>query len=155
SRRRRALRRHRSARPRRPPVNDAWRRLLRHRMAVACGIAFGLIAAFCYLGPIIAGWFGVDAIAIDTQLGASPPSFQHWFGTDTLGRDMLVRVMIGGRLALEVALITTSIALLIGVTWGASAAYAGGRIDNLMMRIVDAMYGFPTIVFVIVVMAVF
>src|SRR5206468_11001885 len=82
------------------------------------------------------------------------PSAGHWFGTDTLGRDMLVRVMIGGRIALAVALVAAVIAVAIGVTYGAVAAYAGGRLDELMMRVVDALYGFPTVVFVIVVMAV-
>src|SRR6185436_17207973 len=102
----------------------------------------------------IAGAFGIDATAIDTARGASPPSGSHWFGTDTLGRDLLVRILIGGRIALAVAAVGTVIAVAIGVTWGAIAAYAGGRIDELMMRIVDALYGFPTVVFIIVVMAV-
>ncbi|HZJ65679.1 MAG TPA: ABC transporter permease, partial [Kofleriaceae bacterium] len=88
------------------------------------------------------------------QLGATPPSAAHWFGTDPLGRDLLVRVMIGGRIAIVVALVTTAIAVAFGATYGAVAAYAGGRIDNLMMRVVDALYGFPTVVFIIVVMAV-
>jgi oligopeptide transport system permease protein len=123
-------------------------------MAVACAAVFGAVVIACYVGPWVAGALGLDATAIDAQLGATPPSRAHWFGTDTLGRDMLVRVMIGGRIAIFVALIATVIAVAIGVTYGAIAAYAGGRIDNLMMRVVDALYGFPTIVFVIVVMAV-
>ncbi len=134
---------------------DAWRRLRKNRMAVACGIVFLAIVAFCYLGPFVAEACGVDATTIDTVRGASSPSWSHWFGTDTLGRDMLVRVMIGGRIAILVATITTVIALVIGVTWGATAAYAGGHVDNVMMRIVDALYGFPTVVLVIVVMSVF
>jgi oligopeptide transport system permease protein len=133
----------------------AWQRLRRNKMAVVCGAIFLAIAAFCYLGPVIAAGFGLDPTTIDAKLGARPPSWSHWFGTDTLGRDMLVRVMIGGRIALLVALVTTSIALVIGVTYGAIAAYAGGRIDNVMMRIVDTLYGLPTIVFIIVVMATF
>jgi oligopeptide transport system permease protein len=136
-------------------VRDAWHRLRRHRMAVACGAIFLAIAAACYVGPLIAGVFGVDATTIDASYGARPPSWSHWFGTDTLGRDMLVRVMIGGRIAILVGVITTSIALVIGVGYGAIAAYAGGRVDYVMMRIVDALYGFPTIVFIIVVMATF
>ena len=104
---------------------------------------------------MLAGALGVDATTIDTARGATPPSWSHWFGTDTLGRDMLVRVMIGGRIAIVVAFVSTVIALVIGVTWGATAAYAGGRVDNVMMRVVDALYGFPTLVLVIVVMAVF
>jgi len=133
---------------------DAWHRWRQHRMAAACGVVFLFVAVACFLGPLVAGAAGLDATTIDTQLGAAPPSIAHWFGTDTLGRDMLVRVMIGGRIAIFVALVTTVIAVAIGVTYGAIAAYAGGQIDNLMMRIVDALYGFPAVVFLIVVMAV-
>ena len=124
-------------------------------MAAVCAIVVALVVvAQSARAGIAAGWFGVDATTIDTRIGASPPSWSHWFGTDTLGRDMLVRVLIGGRIALAIATITTVIALAIGVSWGAIAAYAGGRIDNLMMRTVDALYGFPTVVFIIVVMSV-
>jgi len=132
----------------------AWQRLRRHRLAAACGALVVAIAVFCYLGPVIAAAFGLDATTIDTDYGARAPSWSHWFGTDALGRDMLVRVMIGGRIALLVAVVTTAIALAIGITWGATAAYAGGAVDNVMMRIVDALYGFPVVVFVIVVMSV-
>jgi oligopeptide transport system permease protein len=123
-------------------------------MAVWCGLLSAVVALWCWLGPPIAGLFGIDGTTIDTALGATPPSWAHWFGTDTLGRDMLVRVMIGGRIALMVAVVATTIALVIGVAYGAIAAYAGGTTDNVMMRIVDALYGFPTLVFVVVVMAV-
>jgi len=130
---------------------SGWRRLRKHRIAVVGGLLVIAVALACYVGPLLSGH---DAIAIDTQLGATPPSWSHWFGTDTLGRDMLVRTLIGGRIALLVAFVTTVIALAIGVTWGAVAAYAGGRVDNAMMRIVDALYGFPTVVLIIVVMSV-
>jgi oligopeptide transport system permease protein len=123
------------------------------RLAATCAALIALIALACVIGPWIAGAFGVDATTIDTARGASPPSGSHWLGTDTLGRDLLVRILIGGRIALAVAAVSTAIAVAIGVTWGATAAYAGGRIDELMMRIVDALYGFPTVVFVIVAMS--
>jgi oligopeptide transport system permease protein len=134
---------------------DAWRRLRKNRAAIACGALVIAMIVFCVLGPILASAIaGLDGNTQDTELGASPPSWRHWFGTDPLGRDMLVRTMLGGRLALTVALIATTVAVLIGVSWGAIAAYAGGRVDFLMMRIVDVLYGFPVVVFVIVVMAV-
>ena len=136
-------------------MTGAWQRLRRNKISVVCGAVFIVIVAFCYLGPFIAAGFGLDPTRIDATLGARPPSWSHWFGTDTLGRDMFVRVMIGGRIAILVAFVTTTIALLIGVSYGAIAAYAGGRIDNVMMRIVDILYGLPTIVFIIVVMATF
>jgi oligopeptide transport system permease protein len=125
-----------------------------NRMALVCGAAFVVLAAACAIGPVIAGAAGVDATTIDAQLGATPPSAAHWFGTDTLGRDLLVRVLIGGRIAIAVAVVAAAIAVVIGVSYGAIAAYAGGAIDNAMMRVVDALYGFPTLVLVIVVMAV-
>ena len=134
---------------------DAWRRLRKNRMAVVCGGISVFVLLACVFGPIIAGWFGVDATSIDPELGVTPPSAAHWLGTDTLGRDMLVRILVGGRIALGVATTATAIALVIGVSWGAIAAYVGGRVDYVMMRIVDVLYGFPTLVFVIVVMSVF
>jgi oligopeptide transport system permease protein len=124
------------------------------RRTIAAAVVVA-IAIACYLGPIIAGWLGVDGTTIDTAYGARGPSWSHWFGTDPLGRDMLVRVMVGGRIALAVGAVATVIAVAIGVAWGATAAYAGGIVDGVMMRIVDTLYGFPILVFAIVVMGVF
>jgi len=131
--------------------NDAWRRLRRNRMAVVCGATFLVIALACAFGPIIAGWFGLDGTKIDTLKGATPPSSGHWLGTDVLGRDMLVRVMEGGRIAIIVAITATFVAVVIGVSYGAIAGFTGGRTDYAMMRFVDVLYGFPTIVFIIVI----
>ncbi len=134
---------------------EAWRRLRKNRMAVACGGFLAVIVAFCAFGPWLAHALGgVDATAQDIDLGAAAPSTDHWLGTDPLGRDMLVRIMLGGRLALIVAFTATGVAVIVGVTWGSIAAYAGGRLDFVMMRIVDILYGFPVVVFVIVVMSV-
>ena len=134
--------------------SDAWRALRRNRMAAIAGVVLALVVLACAVGPWIAGAFGLDATAIDTELGAAPPSARHWLGTDTLGRDLLVRVLIGGRTALAVAFVATLVALAIGVGYGAAAAYAGGWIDHAMMRVVDVLYGLPTVAFIIVVMAV-
>jgi oligopeptide transport system permease protein len=133
---------------------ESWRRMRRNRMAVACGTLFLVIVAFCVLGPPLAALFGLDATTLDIVRGSQAPTLAHPLGTDTLGRDMLVRVMVGGRIALGIAFVATLVALVIGVAWGAIAAYAGGRADYWMMRVVDVLYGFPTTVFVIVVMAV-
>jgi oligopeptide transport system permease protein len=135
-------------------MGRAWRRWRDNRMAVVCGAVFVGLAAACLVGPVIAAAAGLDATAIDTRLGASPPSAAHWLGTDTLGRDMLVRVLIGGRLAIAIAVGAAVIAVGVGASYGAIAAYAGGAVDSAMMRVVDALYGFPTLVLVIVVMAV-
>jgi oligopeptide transport system permease protein len=134
---------------------DAWRRLRKNRMAVACGAIFLFMCMFSFAGPLLAEWFaGVDGLSQDAALGATAPSWSHWFGTDQLGRDMLVRTMQGGRLAIIVAITATAMSMVIGVIFGATAGYVGGRTDNAMMRFVDIMYAFPTLVFVIVIAAV-
>ena len=133
----------------------AWRRLRANRLAFACLCGFAAMAVACAVGPLVCGWFGLDATTLDLDLLAAPPSRAHPLGTDSLGRDLLVRILIGGRIALVVGVTATLVALVIGVTWGAIAGYAGGRVDTVMMRLVDVMYGFPVIVFVIVVRAVF
>lgn len=134
--------------------HDAWRRLAKNRAAIVSLWVFAGIVVACLLGPVIGGWLGIDATTINTKISGHSPSGSHWFGTDTLGRDMLMRTLTGGRIAITVALVSTLVALFIGVSWGAIAAYAGGRIDFVMMRIVDVLYGFPTVAFVIVIMAV-
>jgi len=88
-------------------------------------------------------------------LGPTPPSLAHWLGTDVFGRDMLTRVMYGGRVSLAVGFIATAVALVIGVTWGAVAGYLGGRIDAFMMRLVDILYALPFMIFIILLMVVF
>ena len=139
----------------RSPARDAWRRLRTNRMAVICGGLFVAIVVACLVGPAICAAFGLDATTLDLDLLAAPPSRAHPLGTDALGRDLLVRVLVGGRIAILISLTATGVAIVIGVAWGAIAAYAGGRVDYVMMRIVDTLYGFPTIVFVVVIRAVF
>ena len=134
---------------------DAWLRLRKNRMAVVCGALVLAIALFSYAGPAFMKLvFHMDGKQQDVLLGAAPPSWRHWMGTDVLGRDLLCRTMDGGRIALTIGLISTAVALVIGVTWGAVAAYAGGKTDEVMMRVVDVMYALPSTVFVIVLMAV-
>ncbi len=139
----------------RSPWREAWLRLRKNRMAVACTLLFLAICMFCVAGPPLAHLVaGLDGTTQDVRLGASAPSWRHWMGTDILGRDLLVRTMDGGRIALGIGMVATMVALLVGVTWGAIAAYAGGKTDELMMRFVDVMYALPSTVFVIVIMAV-
>jgi oligopeptide transport system permease protein len=123
-------------------------------MAVICGAILLGTTAFCVFGPMVAALLGIDGVTQNAQLGPTPPSWAHWMGTDVLGRDLLVRTMEGGRYALAVAFLGTSVALAIGVTWGAIAAYAGGRLDDVMMRAVDVLFALPTVMFIIVVQAV-
>ena len=88
-------------------------------------------------------------------LGASPPSAQHWLGTDIHGRDLLTRLMYGSRVSLLVGFAATAVSLVIGVLWGTVAGYVGGRTDAFMMRIVDIMYALPFMIFIILLMVVF
>ena len=96
--------------------------------------------------------------AYETQnlaLGASPPSAHHLLGTDIHGRDLLTRLMYGSRVSLLVGFAATAVSLVIGVLWGTIAGYIGGRIDTVMMRIVDILYALPFMIFIILLMVVF
>ena len=91
----------------------------------------------------------------DLDLGPSGPSAQHLLGTDTLGRDLLTRMLYGSRISLLVGFLATLVALSIGVIWGTIAGFSGGKVDTIMMRIVDVLYGIPFIIFVILLMVIF
>ncbi|MEZ4361226.1 MAG: ABC transporter permease [Kofleriaceae bacterium] len=134
-------------------VGGPLARLRRDRGTLAAAVALIALVLFCVAGPWLAGALGLDGTTMRFELGSAPPSRAHWFGTDPQGRDLLVRVMLGGRVALAVAAITTVLAVGVGVAFGAVAAYAGGVVDYAMMRLVDALYGLPTVALVIVVMA--
>ena len=145
------------AAPLRPRTRSLWsdarRRLARNRAAVAAGWFLALVALACVAAPWIP-WLA-DPAAQDLRLGAVPPSAAHWFGTDELGRDLLTRVLHGGRISLRVGLVGTLVSLLVGVTWGAVAGYAGGALDEFMMRAVDVLYALPNIFLVILLLVFF
>lgn len=133
-------------------MQAAWRRFCRHRLNV---IAFWFLIALivlCVLGPFLSP-YAQDAQNL--ELKAVNASTQHWLGTDTLGRDMLTRIWHGGRVSLAVGLLATLVAACIGVTYGLISGLAGGRVDAAMMRVVDILYAFPFINFVILLMVVF
>ena len=131
---------------------DAWIRLRKNRMAVAGGITLLVFMVLAILTPWIAP-YGYETQDLD--LGASAPSAAHWLGTDVFGRDVLTQIMYGGRVSLAVGFIATAVALLIGVTWGAVAGYVGGRVDAVMMRMVDILYALPFMIFIVLLMVVF
>ena len=131
---------------------DAWRRLRKNQLAVIGGITLMLVTLLCLLAPLVSP-YGYEQQ--DLVLGAAAPSAQHWLGTDVFGRDLLTRLLYGGRISLLVGLIATGVALVIGVTWGAVAGYAGGRVDAFMMRFVDIVYALPFMIFVVLLMVVF
>ena len=131
---------------------DAWVRLKKNKLAYASLYLLAFFALIALLTPWIAP-YGYEEQNLD--LGATPPSMAHWLGTDIFGRDMLTRIMYGGRISLAVGIIATGVALIIGVAWGTIAGYVGGRTDAIMMRIVDALYALPFIIFIILLMVVF
>ena len=134
---------------------DAWRRLMANRAAVASLVILILIAVVSVVGPYLLPW---TYDAIDWQhVEAMPPDMatSHYFGTDSLGRDLLARTLFGGRISLLVGILATAVALFIGVTVGAIAGFVGGRVDQYLMRFVDLMYSVPLTFFVIILMVVF
>ncbi|MBC8222413.1 ABC transporter permease [Gammaproteobacteria bacterium] len=132
--------------------SDAWRRLLANKAAVAGGIIL-LILIFL---AIFAPWIAPHSYSYQNlELGAQPPSGNFLLGTDTLGRDLFSRILYGARVSLLVGFVATGVALVIGVSWGIIAGYFGGRIDSVMMRIVDVLYGLPFIIFIILLMVIF
>ena len=134
---------------------DAWQRLLANRAAVAGMIILAVIALASIIGPYLLPW-SYDQIDWD-HVEALPPDLatRHYFGTDSLGRDLLARTLFGGRISLTVGLLATAVALIIGVTVGALAGFIGGRTDQFLMRFVDLMYSVPLTFFVIILMVVF
>lgn len=144
---------------------DAWRRLLRNKLAVFGMVAVIVIALSSIVGPPVlsrATGYAYDSIPRDSSLTKSFAPFRgpagqfswaHPMGTDNAGRDILARVLSGGQISLMVAFIATLVSLVIGVSYGAVAGYLGGRIDDLMMRIVDVLYSLPYVIIVIVLLA--
>ena len=125
---------------------DAYQRLKRNKLAMAGLIFLLALIIISILTPFIAPY---SYETQDLYKGATPPSAEHWLGTDVLGRDQLTRIMYGSRISLMVGLIATSVALVIGVLYGTIAGYAGGRVDSIMMRIVDILYALPFSIFII------
>ena len=132
--------------------SDAFFRLSRNRAAIFGGIILLMLIILALLAPLIAPY---SYSYQDLNLGASPPSAEHWLGTDILGRDLLSRILYGARISLLVGFVATGVALIIGVSWGIIAGYIGGRVDSIMMRIVDVLYGLPFIIFIILLMVIF
>jgi len=131
---------------------DAWLRLRKNKMAVLGGIFIVLLSIASFATPFIAP----DSYERQNlDLGASKPSSAHWFGTDPLGRDLLARVLYGGCISLSVGLAATVVSVVIGVLYGTISGYSGGRVDAIMMRIVDILYSLPFVMFVILLMVIF
>ena len=132
--------------------SDAIYRLTRNKAAMFGAFILLILIASAALAPWIAPY---SYSFQNLELGASPPSADHILGTDVLGRDLLSRILYGARISLLVGFVATGVALVIGVSWGIIAGYAGGKVDSIMMRIVDVLYGLPFIIFIILLMVIF
>ena len=131
---------------------DALLRLTTNKLSLFSMIYIFILVFVALITPFIAPY---DYAYQDLALGASPPSSDHILGTDTLGRDLLTRMMYGSRISLMVGFLATSVALIIGVIWGTIAGFSGGKTDAIMMRIVDTLYGIPFIILIILLMVIF
>jgi oligopeptide transport system permease protein len=134
--------------------SDAWQVLRRNRAAVAAVAILGVIVLLVIFAPLLSP-FSFDYT--DWERISLGPSLStgHIFGTDALGRDLFVRTLYGGRISMLVGLVATTVSLLIGVSYGAVAGYLGGRVDHIMMRIVDILYALPFMFLVILLMVLF
>ena len=141
--------------PGRPPAGywqDAWHRLKQNKPALAgLGIVL-LLALLAATGPYLSGHTYYDQ---DLQMVSQAPSSSYWFGTDALGRDLFTRVWYGARISLTIGLATSLICLVLGVLYGGISGYAGGRVDEVMMRLVEVLYSIPFLLYVILLMVLF
>ena len=133
--------------------SDAIHRLTRNKAAMLSGFILILLIIAAALAPWVTP-YGYEEMDFN-NMTATPPSSDHLLGTDTAGRDLLTRILYGARVSLLVGFVATGVALIIGVSWGIIAGYAGGKVDQIMMRIVDILYGLPFIIFIILLMVVF
>lgn len=134
------------------PTALALRRLRKNRLAVAGLVLLALVVLLCFALPVL---LGLDPETTNPAFRNQPPSAANWFGTDGLGRDFAARVLVGGQTSLLVGLVATLACVLVGVLYGAFAGYYGGRVDEVMMRLVDFLYGIPYMFLVILVMLMF
>ncbi|MBN1584436.1 MAG: ABC transporter permease [Anaerolineae bacterium] len=135
----------------RSPLQDAWLILLQNKLAVASGIFLILLSLAAIFAPLLAPE-GIDEQKLaDNYKGPmwSDPESHYLFGADKFGRDLLSRTLFGARVSLSVAFVASSVSLAIGLIYGLTAGYFGGSVDDLMMRIVDVLWGFPFLIFVI------
>ena len=131
---------------------DAWRRLWKNKAATAGLFLITFMLAACVFGPMISPYSHEE---MDLLSAHQSPSASFWFGTDELGRDLLTRTLVGGRISFAVAFASTAVSLLIGVTYGGISGYLGGKTDAWMMRIVDVLYALPFTLLVILLITVF
>jgi oligopeptide transport system permease protein len=130
---------------------DAWRRYLRNRGAVAAGAVFLLMLVWCIVAPLVSPH---DPNRVDFTNAYQGPSWSHPFGTDQFGRDLFTRAALGGRISIGIGFGATLAILGIGVVYGAVSGFVGGKLDNALMRFLDALYGLPYLPFAILALAI-
>jgi len=128
------------------PWQKAWQRLRTNKAAMLSLILLVMISLVCIFGGWLSPW---ELDEIDWDNMATAPSSQHFFGTDANGRDLFVRTLQGGQVSLMVGLLATAVSFIIGILYGATAGYLGGKTDAVMMRLVDVLYALPFMFFVI------
>ena len=141
---------------------DAWRRYVRNRGAVTAGIVFVLIVLYCFLIPgiwIIPGiWtdlvHDIDPYNVDFSQAYQGASLSHPFGTDQFGRDLFARAALGGQVSIQIGFAATLVILVVAIVYGGISGFAGGSLDNILMRFLDALYGLPFLPFAIITLAI-
>jgi oligopeptide transport system permease protein len=131
---------------------DAWHRYVRNKGAVVATVVFGLFVLFCLVVPVVSPY---DPDELDFSAANEGPSLAHPFGTDQFGRDMMTRTALGGRISLGIGLGATLVILVVGVSYGSISGFVGGKLDNAMMRFLDALFGLPSLPFAIIALAIF
>jgi oligopeptide transport system permease protein len=131
---------------------DAVHRFTRNKAAVVAAFAFAAMIGFVYITPLVDS---ADPYAVDFAKQYLPMSWDHLFGTDQFGRDLLVRTALGGRVSVQIGFAATIAIMGVGILYGAISGFAGGWVDNAMMRFLDALYGLPYLPFAILTLAIF
>ena len=131
---------------------DAYYRFIANKASVIAAFAFLILLAYVIFVPIFSN---EDPYAVDFSKAYIPPSWEHPFGTDQFGRDLFVRTALGGRVSFAIGFAATIAIMVIGITYGATSGFLGGRVDNALMRFLDALYGLPYLPFAILTLAIF
>lgn len=130
-------------------TRDVWERFCGNKRALVGLILLGIIVAVAIVGPMISPY---PYDGMDTSVASQGPSWQHWMGTDQMGRDELTRVLYGARISLMIGFVATAVNVIIGIIYGGIAGYVGGRVDMVMMRIMDIIYSIPAMIYIILIM---
>jgi len=132
-------------------AKDVWRSFRKNKAAVISLVAISMLVLLVIFGPMMVPF---DYYTNDYEVVNQPPNAVHWFGTDTLGRDLWARVWVGGRVSLMIAIIGTLLPEVIGLIVGGMSGYIGGKVDMIIMRLIDILMGIPSLIYIILLMIV-